>query len=205
MEGVKSKEKAKSEETKKRVKKQQWCREIRDECKRRGQTHPLLHIPNNLLQLPNLLPQRDPLLRRRRSRQLNLLLLHLQPRALNRGPQLLARLVPLRLVDHRLGADLGPRGRLLRRGDGGVLEGEGELEVRLGEDLRLGRVQGLLVGQGGAGVGYGGGVAAAVSSSPAAVDDEPGNGERGTGTGRLTSRSRAKSQRGDRACPQAAP
>lgn len=129
------------------------------QVKGKAGTHPLLHIPNNLLQLSNLPPKRNPLLRHRRPRQLHLLLPHLQPRALDGGPQLLARLVPLRLVHDRLGADAGSRGGLLRGRDGGVLEGEGELEVRLGEDLGLRGVEGLLVGEGGARVGYGGGVA----------------------------------------------
>jgi hypothetical protein len=94
-------------------------------------------------------------------RELDLLVLQLELGALDGRLELLGRLVTQLLVDL---ARWGARGRRrvfstnlivrLRR-DGRELEGQRELEVRLGDDLRVLAVQLLLVPEGLPGVGDG--------------------------------------------------
>lgn len=97
-------------------------------------THSLLHVGNEVLHLGDLVARHVVVLGRVHHREVHLLVLELELRALDRLLQLGGRLVPQALVEL-----LRPvlRGVLARRGDGRELERKGKLEVRLSDDLRL--------------------------------------------------------------------
>lgn len=124
-----------------------------------SETYSLLHIGNDLLSLGDLLPRNVVVLGRVQRRQLDLLVLQLELGALDGGLELLGGLVAQLLVDlTRWGADGSRRvlgtGLVVRlRRDGRELERQRQLEVRLGDDLRVFPVQLLLVPEGLPGVG----------------------------------------------------
>jgi hypothetical protein len=138
-------------------------------------------------------------------RKLDLLILQLKAGALDGGLELDGSLVTEGLVDYAgrtvLIAFCGSVVIVGGLGDRGKLEGEGELEVGLGDDFRLFWVEFLLVSQRSAGVGDSVGVPgtrefwSAKRLGRERVMRCPGR----------TSRSREKSRPGDRACPRDAP
>lgn len=120
-----------------------------------SKAHPLLHVGDDLLGLGDLLPRDVVVLGRVQRRELDLLVLQLELGALDGRLELLGRLVAQLLVDLARWGRRSVAGALLVRlgRDGRELERQRELEVRLGDDLRVLAVQLLLVLEGLPGVG----------------------------------------------------
>lgn len=126
-----------------------------------SEAHSLLHVGDDLLGLGDLLPRDVVVLRRVQRRELDLLVLQLELGALDGRLELLGRLVTQLLVDlarwaarcrrRVFGSALIVRLRRDRR----ELERQRQLEVCLGDDLRVLAIQLLLVPEGLPGVGDG--------------------------------------------------
>ena len=116
----------------------------------------MLHVGNNLLHLSNGRTRQLIVLRRGHGSKVHLLVLQLELEALDGELHLLDGLVAEVLVH---GVALLILAVLGRDGDGGELEGEGQLVVGLGDDFRIGGVNLHLVLERGTAVLYRGGIA----------------------------------------------
>lgn len=111
----------------------------------KGKTYALLHVGNDVLHLGDGLARELVVFRRRHGGQLNFLVLQLELEALDGKLHFLDSLVTQALVQLLA---LGVGAVFAGGGDGSELKSKGKLEVRLGNDLRLLRVEAELVLEG---------------------------------------------------------
>lgn len=101
-------------------------------------TYPLLHLSNDLLRLDDLFARDLVVFRVVQGGQLDLLVLQLELGARDGGVELASCLVAELLVDLLSASTRTTRAVLvLLRGDRGELQGEGKLEVGLGNEFRV--------------------------------------------------------------------